>query len=84
MLAHVVNSAGYSHTAPLDQQYTKTIPYFPNGSYDISQRAALERERPDLKFITLTSLHPVRITLSSKDGPTIDLTPYVPARFENK
>ena len=37
-------------------------------------------ERPDLKFITLESLHPLKITLSSRDGPTIDLTPFVPPR----
>ncbi len=38
-------------------------------------------ERPELKFITLEGLHPVKITLSSKDGPTIDLTPYIPVRI---
>ncbi len=38
-------------------------------------------ERPDLKFITLEGLHPVRITLSSRDGPTIDLTPFIPKRI---
>jgi hypothetical protein len=81
MLARVINASGYSHTAPDDQLYTKTIPYFPNGAYEITQRAALLAERPDLKFITLESLHPVRITLSSGDGPTIDLTPYVPEWF---
>jgi len=41
-------------------------------------------EKPDLKFITLESLHPLKITLSSRDGPTIDLTPYVPKRLSRE
>ena len=83
MLARITNASGYSHTAPISQLYTKTIPRFPDGSYDIEQKEALLAERPDLKFITLESLRPVRITLSSKEGPTIDLTPYVPTRFRD-
>jgi len=83
ILAGVINAAGYSHTMPRDQTYTKTIPYFPNGAYEVRQKAALLSEKPDLKFITLESLHPIKITLSSADGPTIDLTPYVPADFVN-
>ncbi len=84
MLARVINASGYSHTAPEDQLYTRTVPYYPNGAYDPRQKAALLQERPDLKFITLESLHPVRITLSSGDGATIDLTPHVPAWFRNE
>ena len=38
------------------------------------------REHPDLKFITLERVTPLKLTLSSRDGPTIDLTPYVPKR----
>jgi hypothetical protein len=82
-LARVVNVSGYSHTVPADQLYLKTEPFFPNGSYDISQRAELLREDPQLKFITLESLQPLRITLSSGDGPTIDLSPYIPDRVRN-
>jgi hypothetical protein len=81
-LARVISVSGYSHTSPANQLSTQTIPYYPNGAYDITQRAALIHERPDLKFITLESIHPVRITLSSADGPTIDLTPYVPEYFK--
>jgi hypothetical protein len=84
MLAQVVNASGYSHTAPEDQLYTRTVPFYPNGAYDVRQREALLQERPDIKFITLESLHPVRITLSSGDGPTVDLTPFVPEWFRNE
>ncbi len=75
-----VNAWGYSPTAPLDQTYTKTYAYYPFGAYHPDQKAALMAEKPDLKFITLESLHPLKITLSSRDGPVIDLTPFVPAR----
>ncbi len=75
-----VNAWGYSPTAPLDQVYTKTYAFYPFGAYHPQQKAALEAEKPDLKFITLESLQPLRITLSSRDGPTIDLTPFVPPR----
>jgi hypothetical protein len=80
VLANVVNACGYSPTAPRDQLYTKTDAFYPFGAYDPAQKQALMAERPDLKFITLVSLSPLKITLSSHDGPTIDLTPFVPAR----
>jgi hypothetical protein len=79
-LADIVNTWGYSPTAPRDQLYTKTYAFYPFGAYRIEQKDALMAEKPDLKFITLVSLHPLKITLSSRDGPTIDLTPYVPPR----
>ena len=78
ILARIVNVSGYSHTAPQDQLYVKTPPLFPNGAYEITQKADLLNERPDLKFITLESLVPLKITLSSRNGPTIDLVPYIP------
>jgi hypothetical protein len=80
VLAGVVNAWGYSPTVPRDQVYTKTYAFYPFGAYHPDQKAALMAERPELKFITLESLHPLKITLSSRDGPTIDLTPYVPKR----
>ncbi len=83
-LAKVINANGYSHTAPPDQLYTQTIPFYPNGAYEISQREALLKERPEIKFITLESLHPVRISLSSGTGPAIDLTPYLPEAFQHQ
>jgi hypothetical protein len=81
VLAGVVNAWGYSPTVPRDQVYTKTYAYYPFGAYRPYQKQALMAERPDLKFITLESLRPLKITLSSRDGPTIDLTPFVPARI---
>ena len=79
-VANVINAWGYSPTVPRDQVYTKTYAYYPFGAYRPFQKKALLDERPDLKFITLESLHPLRITLSSRNGPEIDLTPFVPER----
>ncbi len=75
-----INAWGYSPTVPRDQVYTQTYAFYPFGAYLPSQKAALLAERPHLKFITLESLQPLRITLSSRDGPVIDLTPFVPPR----
>jgi len=80
VLAGVVNAWGYSPTVPRNQVYTKTYAFYPFGAYNPNQKAALMAEKPDLKFITLENLHPLKITLSSRDGPTIDLTPFVPER----
>ena len=80
-MAGIVNIWGYSQTAPLDQVDIKIYAYYPYGAYQPEQKAYLLTQRPDLKFITLESLHPLKITLSSRDGPTIDLTPYVPKRM---
>ena len=77
-LARVTNANGYSPTAPANQLYTKTPAYFQFGAYLPEEKPALLAERPHLKFITLESLKPLRITLSSADGPTVDLTPFVP------
>ena len=81
VLAGVVNAWGYSPTVPRDQVYTKTYAVYPFGAYLPDQKQSLMVERPDLKFIALESLHPLKITLSSRDGPTIDLTPFVPKRI---
>jgi len=80
-MAGIVNIWGYSQTAPLDQVDIKIYAYYPFGAYRPEQREYLLSQRPDLKFITLVSLHPLKITLSSATGPTIDLTPYVPPRL---
>ena len=80
ILVPMINTWGYSPTVPSDQFYTKTIAIYPFGAYTPEQKPALMAERPDLKFIALESLHPLKITLSSRDGPTIDLTPFVPPR----
>ena len=81
VLADVVNAWGYSPTVPRDQTYTKTYAFYPFGAYNPDQKKALMDEKPDLKFITLESLRPLKITLSSRDGPTVDLTPFVPKRL---
>ncbi len=82
-MAGVVNLWGYSQTAPLDQVDINTYAFYPFGAYLPEQRANLLAQRPGIKFITLESLHPLKITLSSGNGPTIDLTPYVPPRSKD-
>ena len=84
ILAGIVNASGYSPTAPQDQLYTPGISFYPFGAYIPEYRSALLRDRPNLKFITLESLSPLKITLSSANGPTIDLTPLVPAALSPK
>ena len=80
VLSKTINASGYSPAAPTDQFYTATWCYYPFGAFIPSQKAALLAEKPDLKFITLESLQPLKITLSSRDGPPTDLTPFVPPR----
>jgi len=77
----VINACGYSATAPSYQLYTKTYAAYATGAYLPEQKTALMNERPNLKFVILESVHPLKITLSSRDGPTIDLTPYVPTEI---
>jgi len=76
--AGLTNASGYSPTVPKDQVYLKTEPYYYFGAFTPDQEAAILAERPEVKFLTLESWAPLKITLSSRDGPTIDLTPYVP------
>jgi hypothetical protein len=83
VLADVVNARGYSSTPPTDQLYT-WVAFYPFGAFLPSQKADLMADKPDLKFITLESLRPLKITLSSRDGPTIDLTPFVPPELPHK
>ena len=78
MITGVVCGSGYSQTSPFNQLYLHAPLFSPWGAYSITQREELLRERPDLKFITLERIDPLKITLSSRDGPTIDLTPYIP------
>jgi hypothetical protein len=79
----IINTSGYSSTTPLGQLYTR-VGYYPFGAYIPEQRAALLHDHPDVKFITLESLKPLKITLSSGTGPTIDLTPFVPRELDPK
>jgi hypothetical protein len=82
-IAGIINTSGYSSTTPLAQLYTR-VGYYPFGAYIPEQRHDLLRDHPDVKFITLESLKPLKITLSSGTGPTIDLTPFVPQELNPK
>ena len=79
----IINTSGYSSTTPLAQLYTR-VGYYPFGAYIPEQRHDLLRDHPDMKLITLESLQPLKITLSSGTGPTIDLTPFVPRELDPK
>jgi hypothetical protein len=79
----IINTSGYSLTSPLGQLYTR-VGYYPFGAYIPDQRKDLLHDIPDVKFITLESLQPVKITLSSGTGPTIDLTPFIPHELDPK
>ncbi len=83
-MARFVNLWGYSPTPPLDQVDPGLESVYPFGAYVPEQKAHLLALRPDLKFITLESLHPLKITLSSGDGTTVDLTPFVPTRTNSR
>ena len=82
-IAGVVNVSGYSVTIPGDQLDLKTEPTYYFGAFSPDQKAALLAEKPNLKFITLETWHPLKITLSSRDGPTVNLTPFVPPGVED-
>jgi hypothetical protein len=71
-------AGGYSQTSPRDQLYVQPWSIYPFGAWEPDQEAELRAERPDLKFIAVESISPLKITLSSATGAVIDLTPYVP------
>jgi hypothetical protein len=77
-LAGVPSAGGYSQTPPKDQLYLKTFTVYPFGVWQPEQKAALLAEQPALKFVTLESIEPLRISLGSGDGPDVDLTPFIP------
>jgi hypothetical protein len=79
ILFKVKSVTGYSVTVPRDQLYVTVPPAVNIGVFSPDQKEAILRERPNVKFITLESVDPLRITLSSRDGPTVDLTPLIPA-----
>jgi hypothetical protein len=72
----VTSATGYSLTVPGDQLYLKAHPAFYSGIYLPDQEADILKERPNVRFVTLESIEPMRITLSSPGGP-IDLTPFL-------
>jgi hypothetical protein len=73
-LFEVTAAAGYTLTVPRDQAYLVTASSRNNGIYAPEQAATILRERPNARFITLENVKPLRVTLSSPQGP-IDLTP---------
>ena len=75
-LFEVTAATGYTLTVPRDKAYLKTESNLNNGIYAPSQEAEILRERSNVRFITLESVTPLRVTLSSPDGP-IDLTPFL-------
>ena len=71
--------SGYSPTAPSDQISVKTVPEWWFGGFTERQAAQLMAERPDVKILRVKTTHPLRIIMSSGDGPEVDLTPYIEA-----
>ena len=73
-----VNSGtGYSLTVPRDQLYIHPHPYTNSGIFLPSQEADILKERPNVRFVTLESVDPLRLTLSPPTGPPIELTPFL-------
>ncbi len=77
MLVHAVNDSGYSQTPPFDQYCLQTELCTPWGAYHLTDAEALWREKPGLKLICLEQIKPLRVTLRSRNGPTVDLTPLI-------
>lgn len=75
-LFEVTAATGYTLTVPRDQTYLKTESNLNSGIYAPSQEADILKERTNVRFITVESVTPLRITLSSPDG-LIDVTPFL-------
>jgi hypothetical protein len=78
ILFEVKSGTGYSITAPRNQLYLQTRPATYSGIFRPESEAAVLKERPNVRFIILESIDPLRITLSSRSGPPIDLVPLLP------
>ena len=83
-LTQVIGTGGWSQTTPAGQLYLHTQVDYPFHAFVPEKKAALLKEHPDVKFITLVSLRPLKLTLSSAHGATIDLTPFVPERIHDR
>lgn len=70
--------SGYSSTAPQDQVPLKTIPEYWFGAFSEAQVGAILAERPDLKLIRIVSTHPLKIMMSTGNGPPVDLSADLP------
>ena len=73
-LFQIRNASGYSLTVPRAELYLQVSPTTNMGVFALGQKAAILAERPNVRFLTLESVKPLRITLSSRTGPPIDLT----------
>jgi hypothetical protein len=65
--------SGYSVTPPADQVPLKTVPYFWYGAFSEAQVPEILAEKPNLKLIRIASTHPLVITISTGNGPPVDL-----------
>jgi hypothetical protein len=70
--------SGYSTTAPTDELPLKTEPFYWFGAFRPDQVSAILAQRPDLKLIRIESTHPLKITISTGNGPAVDLSPDLP------
>jgi hypothetical protein len=77
ILFQVPSATGYSPTVPRNQLYLHVPPQTNTGIYFPGQEAEILKERPNVRFVTLESIEPLRLTLSSAAGPPLDLTPFL-------
>ncbi len=70
----VIAATGYTVTVPYDQAYLVAPSAWISGIHTPEQEAEILHEHPNVRFITLESVKPLRITLSSPKGP-VDVTP---------
>lgn len=76
MLLELPSASGYSQSAPASQLYLNRRSDLRTGSYDKENIPLLKQKRPDLRFVHLESLHPLKLTLIGNGAqPDIDLTP---------
>lgn len=70
--------SGYSPTSPADQVPLKTIPYYWFGAFRPQQVGAILAEKPDLKLIRVESTDPLKIVMSTGNGPAVEVYPDLP------
>jgi len=77
-LFRVRSATGYSLTVPVDQLYLRESPMVIWGFFNPADEKTILAEHPSVRFVTLESLNPLRITLSVPNGTAVDLTPLIP------
>jgi hypothetical protein len=78
ILFHVPSATGYSVTVPRGQLYLQTPPAMNIGLFSPDQKAAILAEQPNVAFLTLESVAPLKLTLSLGNGPAVDVTGDLP------